>query len=72
MNESIVTDAQWSKWAMELVDLQKRYPDISTKSVYSKEFSDFDGSSGFDLPLDDEWGNYKAQQLLAINKKKIL
>ena len=64
MDESIVTDAQWSKWAMELVDLQAQYPDIAARCVYSEAFANFDGSSGFDLPLDDEWGNYKAQQLL--------
>ena len=64
MDKSIVTDAQWSKWAMELVDLQTQYPDIAARCVYSEAFANFDGSSGFDLPLDDEWGNYKAQQLL--------
>lgn len=68
MNESIVSDAQWSKWAMELVDLQVQYPDIADRCVYSEAFTNFDGSSGFDLPLDDEWGNYKAQQLLAMRE----
>lgn len=66
LNESIISDSQWSKWAMELVDLQNKYSDISAKCVYSESFSNFNGSSGFDLPLDDEWGNYKAQQLLAM------
>lgn len=68
MDESIVTDAQWSKWAMELVDLQRRYPDIAETCVYSEAFKNFDGSSGFDLPLDDEWANYKARQLLSMRK----
>ena len=51
---NIVSDACWSKWAMELVDLQRTYPEISSKVVYAKDFENFDGSSGafFDYDKD--------------------
>lgn len=46
MNENIISDSQWSSWAMELVDLQSKYPDIAEKVIYAKDFADWDGSSG--------------------------
>lgn len=53
MNDNVISDAQWSKWAMELVELQKKYPEIADSCPYADDFKGFDGSSGFDLPLDD-------------------
>lgn len=46
LNENLVFDSQWSAWAMELVDLQSKYPDIAEKVIYAKDFDDWDGSSG--------------------------
>lgn len=46
MNENIISDSQWSKWAMELVELQSKYPDIADKVIYAKDFDNWDGSSG--------------------------
>lgn len=46
MNENIISDSQWSSWAMELVDLQDKYPDIAKQVVYAKDFANWDGSSG--------------------------
>jgi hypothetical protein len=46
LNENLVTDSQWSKWAMELVDLQAKYPNIAEKIIYAEDFADWDGSSG--------------------------
>ena len=63
-NESIIPDDTWSKWAAELVQLQKDYPELSEKLIFAAEFSNFDGSTGFNLPLDHEWGNKKAIKLL--------
>lgn len=48
-DKNIISDSQWDKFAMELVELQKKYPDISRKVRYADEFKDFDGSSGADL-----------------------
>lgn len=64
LNDNIVSDSKWSQWAEELEDLQKQYPDIAKKCPYAEEFEGFDHSTGCDLPLDDEWANNKARQLL--------
>ena len=46
MNNNLVSDSIWSKWAMELVDLQAKYPHIADKVVFAEDFADWDGSSG--------------------------
>lgn len=51
---NIVSDHKWSEWALELVSLQKQYPDIANKVLFADAFKDFDGSTGFDLPYKDE------------------
>lgn len=63
LNDNIVSDVTWSKWAQELVELQKKYPDDAKLAPFDSEFSDFDGSTGFNLPK-DAWVNEIAQRLL--------
>jgi hypothetical protein len=46
LNENIVSDAQWSRWAVELAELQKKYPKESAEVEYYEDFKDWDGSSG--------------------------
>lgn len=50
LNESLIDDYTFDTWSKELVNLQSRYSTEAMKSVYAKEFKDFDGSSGYDLP----------------------
>lgn len=69
MNESIISDHTWSKWATELKNLQDGYPDIAKNCPLAEEFKNFDPSSGFDLPLDDPWAVNKARYLLSIYSK---
>ena len=70
MNENLVSDAQWAEWAVELEDLQRRYPDIAAKGPYAKDFETFDHSTGYNLPLDDPWAVNKARQLLEWSRKR--
>ena len=70
MNENIISDAQWTSWANELDELQKRYPDIASTCPLADAFSDFDPSTGFNLPLDDPWAVNKAQQLVRIDRER--
>lgn len=49
LNQNIISDDQWSKWATELEELQAKYPDIADKVEYAKEFKRFDHSTGADL-----------------------
>ncbi len=68
MNDNLISDSTWSKWAQELEELQAKYPDIAAKVPYAKEFEGFDHSTGSSLPLDDPWAVKKAKQLLKWNK----
>lgn len=64
LNDNIVSDSKWSEWAMELVQLQKDNHLIATKLPYAKEFLDFDGSSGYNLPYKNKEIVEKAIRLL--------
>ncbi len=70
MNDNIITDETWSKWALELEELQKKYPDISSQLQWAEEFADFNHSTGYDLPLDDPWAVRKAKELLKIRDER--
>ena len=65
LDDNLVSDDTWSKWALELEELQNSYPDIAKQCPYAEAFADFDHSTGMDLPLDDPWAIGKAKQLLA-------
>lgn len=62
-NMNIITDHTWNKWAVELVNLQKKYPEIAEKVIYSEQFMDWDGSSGAFFTYDDST-IYRASILL--------
>lgn len=51
LGTSIIDDFTFDRWARELVKLQADFPDIAATVEYHKDFIDFDGSSGFDLPF---------------------
>lgn len=65
MNQSLISDSTWSKWALELEELQKKYPDIAKDLPYAEAFENFDHSTGSNLPLDDPWANDRARQLVS-------
>ena len=54
LNENIISDATWSRWAKELEKLQKKYPKTSKKVPYHEQFKNWDGSSGAFLDFDDK------------------
>lgn len=49
LDNNIIDDPTWSKWASELEDLQRNYPEESAASVYAKDFENFDHSTGAGL-----------------------
>ena len=69
LNKNIISDALWTKWAIELAELQERYKDIAEKVPYHDNFKNFDPSTGFDLPLEDPWAVNTAIYLLKIYNK---
>ena len=69
MNENLIDDATWSKWAVELEKLQNKYPDISKKVPLHREFENFDHSTGSDLPLDNPlWREEKIFSFIILRK----
>lgn len=69
MNENLVSDSQWAAWAVELEELEKKYPHIGKTLPYADDFKNFEHSSGYNLPLHDSWAVNKAHQLLALHRK---
>ena len=45
-NQSIIDDATWAKWAIELEQLQTAYPAIADKVEWAEAFKDFDHRKG--------------------------
>lgn len=67
---NIVSDYQWSQWGLELKDLQEKYPEIADKVIFAECFKDWDASTGFNLPIHDEWVMDKAEALMKRGQKQ--
>lgn len=64
LNDNIVSDHQWQRWADELEALQKEHPDRCNIKFYDHYFKDWDGATGNHLPHRDPWVMRKALYLL--------
>nr|BDD45044.1 hypothetical protein 32 [Bacillaceae bacterium] len=51
LNDNVIDDHTYDLWSKELAELQQQYPDIAAQCERHEDFKDFDGSSGFDLPI---------------------
>lgn len=71
LSDNIVSDDEWKEWAVELVDLQKKYPKIASEVEYHSEFQNFDHSTGYNLPIRTPWAIGTAMWLLRIRDKKV-
>lgn len=69
-NTSLITDSQFDSWARELVTLQLENPDISEQVKWAEEFKDWDGTTGFHLPLREPWVVDKAYHLLEMEEQR--
>lgn len=67
---NIVSDAKWTSWAKELVQLQKEYPEEAKCTDWASQFENFNGSTGMDLPVKDTWVMNKALELLHYKGEK--
>lgn len=68
LDKNIIDDSTWDKWAMELVDLQLKYPKESKNVEYYEQFKNWDGSTGADLKFDNKI-KQRAGRLVKINEK---
>ena len=69
LDDNIISDHQWAEWAKELVAAQEAFPEIAEKQLWAKEFADFDGSTGFNLPHSEPGVVRLAQRLLRYRDK---
>jgi hypothetical protein len=63
-NDSVIDDHTFDRWSKELAELQQQYPDFAAECEWHEGFKNFDGSSGFDLPLHDPQAVNMAHRLL--------
>ena len=73
LNDSIISNDTFNDWALELIELQKNYPEISKEVELYSIFCDFInvGDSAF-LPLDNDSNlENRAKQLLNTHYEKI-
>lgn len=70
LDVSVVEDSEFNAKGRELAELQKTYPEISKMVAYAEEFEDWDGSTGYHLPLRDPWVCSKAEQILKIYNRR--
>ena len=69
-DQNIIDDSTWSKWATELDELQKMYPEEPKRAMYYDIFRDFDPSTGHSLPLRDSKMLNKARYLINLANRK--
>lgn len=69
LNENIIDDHTFDKWCMELVELQKQYPELAAQVEYHDGFVDFDGSSGYNLPMGEPWITSVWEHMKRMNKE---
>mgnify|MGYP000436135121 FL=1 len=69
LDNNIVDDFTWQRWADELADLQNNNPEDCNIGFYDREFKDWTGASGAFLPLRSPWVMGKALQLLKYNNE---
>jgi hypothetical protein len=64
-NTNLVSDFQYDKFAKKLKKLQDENPKLSQAVPdYLKDFENWDGCSGYNLCLGNEWAVEKAQYLI--------
>lgn len=68
MNTNLISDKQFDEWGRELAKLQNENPEIADKICFAEAFKDWDGTTGFHLPLKNKWVVSKAYYLLKINR----
>lgn len=66
----MVSDYEFDRWCRRLVELQEKYPEIAEQCDYHEAFKDFDGSTGYDLPIGTPDIVSKARYVIKLAKEK--
>ena len=70
LDQPIIDDDTWQKWANELAELQRENPFDCNINFYDDSFKDWNGDTGFHLPLYDVKVSRKAEQILNLHKEE--
>ncbi|MGO4251266.1 hypothetical protein AB4Y81_03275 [Paenarthrobacter sp. TAF1] len=71
LDSPLIPDFTYDAFAQELIQLQRKHPEISESVSYKLDaFQDFTSSTGFDLPLDSPGENVVAQELLKLHNER--
>lgn len=54
MDMNLISDREFDMWGKELVRLQADYPEIASQVEYAEAFKDWDASTGFHLPSNEQ------------------
>lgn len=54
LNTNLISDREFDMWGKELVQLQAEYPEIAEQVEYAEDFEDWDASTGFHLPINEQ------------------
>jgi hypothetical protein len=68
LDDPIIDDHTWQRWADELVELQRQHP--GSIGFLDAVFADWDGSTGAHLPR-DSWTRQNALRLRAIHERNL-
>jgi hypothetical protein len=69
LDETIVSDHRWQRWADELEKIQIDNPDKCEIGFFDYEFRNWDGATGNHLPHRHPWVFSKANYILDLHKK---
>ncbi len=68
LNDNIVSDHLWQKWADELEKLQRDHPNCCDIGFFDAEFSNWTGATGNHLPHRHPWVLTKAQYFMMLHR----
>lgn len=69
-SNSVISDNQWAEWAIELENLQAKYPEIADSLPWAEAFKNFDHSTGYNLPIREPWVMGRAEHILKYAKER--
>lgn len=64
LDENIISDNLWQKYANELTFIQEKYPKYCKIGFFDREFATWNGDTGAMLPLHDPYVVSKTQQVI--------
>lgn len=70
LDDSIVSDHRWQKWADELEQLQEKHPECCKIGFFDKEFENWTGATGNHLPHRNPWVMHKAKLIIQLHREK--